>query len=167
MTAPPLIVTACIGACGNTKRTARPSGRSSSGTIGSKSWASAPRPCSQMTDAVAGRPVSSSSVASTRSAHDGVEEPLEEALDVRLVDPAHDGDEIVFGIDPHEAASGAARRPRAGASDVEPPEQTVLGIDRARPPALVDPRVRQQLGLAPAAAPKVQQAEARVIARGH
>src|SRR5207249_6445818 len=58
----------------------------------------------------------------TRSALDGAEQALEEAADVRLVDPAHDGDEIVVGIDPDEAAAGAARGPRAGPPDIEPPQ---------------------------------------------
>src|SRR3989441_784890 len=62
---------------------------------------------------------------------------------------------------------GAARGPRAGPPDIEPPQQAVLRVDRARLPALVDPRCRQDLRVAPAAATQVQQAEARVIARGH
>src|SRR5215467_5559141 len=99
MTAPPLIVTACIGACGKTNRMAKASGRSSSGTIGSKSCPSAPRPCSQITAAVGDRPVSSSRVCSTGSAHEGVEHPLVEPLDVRLVDPADHDDQIVVGVD--------------------------------------------------------------------
>jgi hypothetical protein len=45
---PLLIVTDRTGACGNTKRRAGQSGETSSGTIGAKSWPSAPRPCSQM-----------------------------------------------------------------------------------------------------------------------
>ncbi len=48
ITKPPLMVTARIGACGNTKRT--PSGGSdNSSTIGTKSFPSAPNPCSQIT----------------------------------------------------------------------------------------------------------------------
>src|SRR5215813_9307534 len=139
MTAPPLIVTACIGACGKTNRTARASGKSSSGTIGSKSCPSAPRPCSQITAAVGDGPVSSSSVCSTGSAHEGVEHPLEETLDMRLIDPAHHDHQIVVGIDPDQAASRAAGCPGARFTDVQPPEQAVIRIDRARSPALVDP----------------------------
>src|SRR5688572_3984980 len=56
MRMPLLIVTGRIGACGNTKRTACSS--SSSGTIGSKSCPSAPRPCSQITAARGSGPVS-------------------------------------------------------------------------------------------------------------
>src|SRR3989442_2019949 len=168
MTAPPLMVTACMGACGNTKRTASESGRSSSGTIGSKSWPSAPRPCSQITDAVGRRPVSSSRLSSATRiglALDGVEQVLEEALDVGLVDPAHDGDEVVIGVDPDEAVARAARGERPGAADVEPPEQAVLRIDPAWPAALRDPRRRQELRVAPAAAAQMQQPVTRVILR--
>ena len=56
MRMPWLIVTGRTGACGKMKRTAP--GSSSSGTIGSKSWPSAPRPCSQMTQAAGLGPVS-------------------------------------------------------------------------------------------------------------
>src|SRR5690242_10284105 len=45
---PLLIVTGRTGACGNTKRSAGHAGSTSSGTIGAKSWPSAPRPCSQV-----------------------------------------------------------------------------------------------------------------------
>ena len=51
---PMLSVTGRTRACGNTKRTPGESGSFSSGTIGTKSWPSAPRPCSQMTLAEAG-----------------------------------------------------------------------------------------------------------------
>ncbi len=44
---PPLIVTGCTGAWGNTKRSAGQPFATSSGTIGAKSLPSAPRPCSQ------------------------------------------------------------------------------------------------------------------------
>src|SRR5882672_5726653 len=44
---PPLIVTGCTGACGNTKRIAA-LGNFSVGTMGAKSLPSAPSPCSQM-----------------------------------------------------------------------------------------------------------------------
>ena len=47
ITQPPLIVTGCEGACGNTKRSR---GWRSMGTMGSKSWPSAPRPCSHTTE---------------------------------------------------------------------------------------------------------------------
>jgi len=47
MANPPLSVTGRIGACGNTKRSARSPGRTSSGTRGSKSWPSPPRPWSR------------------------------------------------------------------------------------------------------------------------
>src|SRR5690606_29168880 len=47
MGTPPLMVTGRTGACGKTKRRAGQPGRTSSGTMGSKSWPSAPRPCSQ------------------------------------------------------------------------------------------------------------------------
>src|SRR5712692_2826808 len=57
MRMPPLIVTGCTGACGNTKRIA-PSGSRSSGTTGAKSLPSAPSPCSQMMLAVGFFPVS-------------------------------------------------------------------------------------------------------------
>src|SRR5262249_17105021 len=59
-----LIVTGRIGACGNTKRTARR--RRSSGTIGSKSWPSAPSPCSQIT-ASSGSPSGAISTVSSES----------------------------------------------------------------------------------------------------
>ncbi len=54
MRMPMLSVTGRTRACGNTKRTASAGGNFSSGTIGTKSWPSAPRPCSQMTLAEAG-----------------------------------------------------------------------------------------------------------------
>src|SRR5688500_266985 len=57
---PLLIVTARTGACGKTKRTAGQSSSTSSGTIGSKSWPSAPRPCSQITLQAGAGPVSTS-----------------------------------------------------------------------------------------------------------
>src|SRR5262249_53944459 len=56
MRMPWLMVTGRIGACGKTKRTGFAS--SSSGTIGSKSCPSAPRPCSQMTAVSGSGPVS-------------------------------------------------------------------------------------------------------------
>ncbi len=62
MRMPMLIVTGRIGACGKTKRTGVAAGRPSSGTIGSKSWPSAPRPCSQITAARGFGPVSISIV---------------------------------------------------------------------------------------------------------
>ena len=46
---PPLIVIGRTGAFGNTKRNGGQARSTSSGTIGSKSWPSAPRPCSQIT----------------------------------------------------------------------------------------------------------------------
>src|SRR2546426_7022924 len=58
ITYPRLIVTGRIGAWGKTNRTASVSGSSSSATIGSKSWPSAPSPCIQMTDAAGRGPVS-------------------------------------------------------------------------------------------------------------
>src|SRR5881397_1664612 len=58
ITYPRLIVTGRIGAWGKTNRRASVSGSSSSATIGSKSWPSAPSPCIQMTDAAGRGPVS-------------------------------------------------------------------------------------------------------------
>jgi hypothetical protein len=46
---PPFRVTGRMGAWGKTKRMAGPAGNRSSGTSDSKSWPSAPRPCSQIT----------------------------------------------------------------------------------------------------------------------
>src|SRR5688500_9590879 len=60
MRMPLLIVTGRTGACGKTKRTGCLS--ASSGTIGSKSCPSAPRPCSQMTAARGSGPVSISTL---------------------------------------------------------------------------------------------------------
>ncbi len=54
MRMPMLSVTGRTGACGNTKRMPGSAGSFSSGTIGTKSWPSAPRPCSQITLAEAG-----------------------------------------------------------------------------------------------------------------
>src|SRR5262245_9150648 len=54
MRMPMLSVTGRTGACGNTKRIPGFGGSFSSGTIGTKSWPSAPRPCSQITLAEAG-----------------------------------------------------------------------------------------------------------------
>ena len=54
MRMPMLSVTGRTGACGNTKRMPGAAGSRSSGTIGTKSLPSAPRPCSQMTLAEAG-----------------------------------------------------------------------------------------------------------------
>ena len=59
---PPFRVTGRTGAWGKTKRSGRVCGRRSSGTMGSKSWPSAPSPCSQMTLAVGAAPVSTSTV---------------------------------------------------------------------------------------------------------
>src|SRR5713101_3683502 len=67
MTMPALIVTGRMGACGKTKRTGSESGRPSSGTMGSKSWPSAPRPCIQIT-AARGAGAVSISMASSSSA---------------------------------------------------------------------------------------------------
>ena len=64
MTAPPLMVTGWQGAWGKTKRTAGAADIPSSGTMGSKSWPSAPRPWSQMTAARGAGPVSISIVSS-------------------------------------------------------------------------------------------------------
>src|SRR5580765_5957432 len=66
ITYPPLIVTGCSGAWGNTKRTARPS-NPSSGTTGTKSLPSAPRPCIQITLEVGSGAVSISMVGSGSS----------------------------------------------------------------------------------------------------
>src|SRR5690606_6736260 len=55
-------VTGRTGAFGNTKRTRNRDGSRSCGTIGSKSCASAPRPCNQITAASGRAPVSISSV---------------------------------------------------------------------------------------------------------
>src|SRR5690606_5831387 len=67
---PPLIVTGRTGAFGKTKRTPGPASSPSIGTIGTKSLASAPRPCSQMT-AAPGVPPTSSSTVSNSSAMSG------------------------------------------------------------------------------------------------
>src|SRR5919197_3369223 len=99
------------------------------------------------------------------SARDGGEEPLEEPGDMRLVDPTHHGDQIGLGIDPDETAAGAARGPRARATDVEPPQESVLRVDRTRSPTFGGPAWRQNLRVAPATVAKMQQAEARVIGR--
>jgi len=61
---PLLMLTGRLGACGNTKRIAGQCGRTSSGTIGAKSWPSAPSPCSQITDHAGTAPVSCSTVSS-------------------------------------------------------------------------------------------------------
>src|SRR5436189_5943102 len=58
MTKPLFQVTGRNGACGKMKRAGRLAGRRSSGTMGSKSWPSAPRPCSQMMLATGFLPVS-------------------------------------------------------------------------------------------------------------
>src|SRR5690625_3142208 len=55
---PPLIVPGRTGACGKIKRTARAEAAESCGTIGSKSWPSAPSPCSHTTACLGLRPVS-------------------------------------------------------------------------------------------------------------
>src|SRR5690606_24859895 len=64
MRMPLLMVTARIGACGNTKRKAGHPNLTSSGTIGSKSWPSAPRPCSHSTVHSGAGPVSCSTASS-------------------------------------------------------------------------------------------------------
>src|SRR5690606_24497831 len=64
MRMPLLMVTARIGACGNTNRNAGHPNLTSSGTIGSKSWPSAPRPCSHSTAHSGAGPVSCSTVSS-------------------------------------------------------------------------------------------------------
>ena len=63
---PLFTVTGRMGACGNTNRIATPSGRSISGTIGSKSCPSAPSPCSQITATRGAGPVSTSTVSRRR-----------------------------------------------------------------------------------------------------
>src|ERR1700722_8197050 len=65
---PPLMVTGRTGALGKTKRHARSPGRTISGTMGSKSCPSAPRPCSQITAAFGLGSVSTSIVSSMFSA---------------------------------------------------------------------------------------------------
>src|ERR1700680_725892 len=62
MDMPPLMVTGRTGAWGKTKRHARSPRRTISGTMGSKSCPSAPRPCSQMTAASGFAAVSTSMV---------------------------------------------------------------------------------------------------------
>src|SRR5437763_9816899 len=57
---PLLIVTGRTGACGNTNRIDSVCGSFISSTIGTKSFPSAPRPCSHTTDASGRAPVSSS-----------------------------------------------------------------------------------------------------------
>src|SRR5215831_6427154 len=66
MRIPPLIVTGCTGACGNTKRIAV-FGSGRAGMMGAKSFPSAPRPCIQITLADGFFPVSIS-IASSSSA---------------------------------------------------------------------------------------------------
>src|SRR6202790_638804 len=61
---PPLMVTGRTGALGKTKRHARSPARTISGTMGSKSCPSAPRPCSQITAAFGLGSVSTSMVSS-------------------------------------------------------------------------------------------------------
>src|SRR3954468_6042530 len=92
MRMPWLSVTGRTGACGNTKRRASEAGSRSSGTIGSKSWPSAPRPCSQMTAAEGDGPVASSMDSMTwlflpdrRFRPEGLDERLAR-LDVRAAD---------------------------------------------------------------------------------
>ena len=60
---PMLMVTGRLGACGNTNRIRSAAGSPSSGTTGSKSWPSAPRPCNQIT-AASGDPAVSTSIVS-------------------------------------------------------------------------------------------------------
>ena len=62
ITIPLLTATGRMGAWGNTNRIATSSGKSISGTIGSKSCPSAPNPCNQITEARADDPVSTSTV---------------------------------------------------------------------------------------------------------
>src|SRR3989449_7795808 len=90
------------------------------------------------------------------SARDAVEDELHESAHARLVDPADDGDEVVLRVDEDEVAPRAARRVARGgrarelpASRVEPPEEPVLRVERARPPHLLDPRAREQLPALP------------------
>ena len=64
MRIPPLMVTGRTGAFGKTKRQARDPRGTSSGTMGSKSWPSAPNPCSQMIAAFGCGAVSTSMVSS-------------------------------------------------------------------------------------------------------
>src|SRR5712691_3532591 len=71
MRMPPLIVTGCTGACGNTKRIAVLGSRSS-GTTDVKSLPSAPSPCSQMMLAVGFFPVSISIAASSSRIGDSI-----------------------------------------------------------------------------------------------
>src|SRR5262245_12803185 len=114
MTAPALIVTGWKGACGNTKRVGCEEGRARAGTMGSKSWPSAPSPCSQMTAARGSVPVSTSTVSSSelivgpacrRASRDqALHQVLHEPVEAGLVDPAHDGDEVVLGVDPDDVA---------------------------------------------------------------
>src|SRR5207249_1490309 len=91
-----------------------------------------------------------------RSSARGVEHARDEAVDVRLVDPAHDDDEVVLGIDPDDVAAGAARSEgRLGsarelaAPRVEPRQEPVLRIQGARPAHLGDPFRRKQRAAVP------------------
>src|SRR5690606_6957237 len=69
---PLLIVTGRTGACGKTNRIAGQSSRTSSGTSGTKSLPSAPRPCSQITAQRGSGPVSRSMVSSRDAASNPV-----------------------------------------------------------------------------------------------
>jgi hypothetical protein len=62
MRMPPLMVTGRTGACGNMKRQDFSICGTSCGTTGSKSWPSAPSPCSQMMAALGLGAVSTSMV---------------------------------------------------------------------------------------------------------
>src|SRR5882672_9436143 len=70
---PPLMLTGRTGALGKTNRQARSPRRTISGTMGSKSCPSAPRPCSQITAALGLAAVSTSMVSSIV---DNVQEPV-------------------------------------------------------------------------------------------
>src|SRR5499427_4089290 len=74
MRMPPLIVTGCTGACGNTKRIAV-FGSGRAGMMGAKSFPSAPRPCIQITLADRFFPVSISIASSSSAMRSGFLRP--------------------------------------------------------------------------------------------
>src|SRR5712664_4845530 len=149
MTWPWLMVTGRSGAFGNTKRIGRRAGSRSSGTMGSKSWPSAPRPCIQITAAV-GLGALSISTASRRSGMAGVVvigniRRIEASgpIDTRSAHPYRRGREPRDRATTGGAHRGAARLARWDEGDRDPLDRVLPLLHRVqRRPAAVAARSR-------------------------
>src|SRR6266481_5691591 len=99
------------------------------------------------------------------------DQPLEKAVDGVVVDPAHDRDKVVLGIDIDHIEpvaivhKGGARRtwPLFAISVEEIVDESVGRLQSGRREGHVHPPLRQQLPVAPLAPPQREIAEARHV----